>query len=120
MGGAEILFIGVLGVILLGPEKLPDLARKAARVVAYLRGIANDARHTLSEELGPEFADMDLRDLNPKTFVRKHILEEGEFIVREVAAVKDEVAGVTAAQTAAAPSSPPPAAGPPAFDPEST
>ena len=63
----------VLGVIFFGPEKLPDLARKLARVVNYLRGVANNARQTLSDELGPEFADLELSDLNPRNFVAKHL-----------------------------------------------
>ncbi len=63
----EILLLVVLAVIIFGPEKLPDLARKAARVVNYLRGIANDARGQL-REYAPELADLQLADLNPRTF----------------------------------------------------
>lgn len=81
----------VLGVVLFGPEKLPDLARKLARVVNYLRGIANNARTTLSDELGPEFATMDLRDLHPRTFVAKHLLSGDNEVVRGVREVAGEV-----------------------------
>ena len=66
INGPEILVLLVLAVIIFGPEKLPDLARKAARVLNYLRGIANDAQGRLREELGPEFADLNLANLNPK------------------------------------------------------
>lgn len=75
---SEILVLGVLAVIIFGPEKLPELARKAARVVAYLRNIGNDARAQLREELGPEFDDFRMSDLNPKTFVQRHILNAEE------------------------------------------
>lgn len=75
MGGAEIVFLIILGVIIFGPDKLPEVARKAARVVRYLRGIANDAKNTLSDELGPELTN-DLHDLNPRGFVQRHLVDE--------------------------------------------
>lgn len=59
-------------------EKLPELARKAARVLNYLRRIGNDARGQLRKELGDEFADISLADLNPRTFVAKHLLSGDE------------------------------------------
>lgn len=74
----EVLLLGVLAVIIFGPEKLPELAKKAARIVAYLRRIGDDARSQLREELGPEFDDLRLADLNPKTFVQRHILNPTE------------------------------------------
>lgn len=71
---AEIVVLGVLAVIIFGPEKLPELARKTARVLSYLRNIANDAQGRLRQELGPEFADLELADLNPRALVNKHLL----------------------------------------------
>lgn len=79
MGSASPMEIGVLLLLLVlmfGPEKVPEMARKAARVLHYLRGIANNTRDQLRSELGPEFADLDYRDLNPKVFVRKHLLDD--------------------------------------------
>jgi sec-independent protein translocase protein TatB len=40
-----------------------------------LRTFANAARDELRSELGPEYADLQLRDLDPRTIVRKHIME---------------------------------------------
>ena len=42
---------------------------------SQLRGFANSARDELRSELGPEYADLQLRDLDPRTIVRKHIVE---------------------------------------------
>ncbi|GAB3698619.1 sec-independent translocase [Mariniluteicoccus flavus] len=81
VGPAELLTLVVLAVILFGPEKLPELARKAARVLHYLRGIANNAQTTLSQELG---TDVDLRDLNPRAFVQKHLLDEVQPVIDDV------------------------------------
>lgn len=71
---SEIGVLIILGVLIFGPEKLPELARKAARVTHYLKNIANSTRDQLRDELGPEFADLDYRDLNPKNFVRKYVI----------------------------------------------
>ena len=69
----EVVLLLVLAIVLFGPEKLPDLARKAARLLHHFRRIANDAQGRLRQELGPEFADLQLSDLNPKAFVAKHL-----------------------------------------------
>ena len=70
---SEIVLLLVLAIVLFGPEKLPELARKTARVLHYVRRIANDAQGRLREELGPEYANLQLSDLNPKAFVAKHL-----------------------------------------------
>lgn len=79
----------VLAVIIFGPEKLPQFSRKAARVFVYLRDIANNAKQTISTELGPDYADIELKDLNPKTFIAKQLRDEVALIdetKRELAA----------------------------------
>lgn len=85
----EILTLAILAVILFGPEKLPAFARKAARVVAYLRGIGNDARSQLREELGPEFDDIHLSDLNPRNFVTRHLLSAED--KDDLLSIRDEI-----------------------------
>ena len=84
----EITVLVVLAIIVFGPEKLPELARKAARVLQFLRRIGNDARGQLRKELGDEFADISLADLNPKTFVAKHLLSGEE--VEDLRQIRDE------------------------------
>ena len=71
----EFIFLVALAVIIFGPEKLPELARKAARVLNYIRNIANDAQGKLRQELGPEFADLNLADLNPKAMLSSTLLD---------------------------------------------
>jgi len=84
IGAPEFLLLIVAAVILFGPEKLPEFARKAARVVSYVRNIAGNAQSQLGKELGPGFEDLDVRDLNPRTFIQKHLLDDVEPIVADV------------------------------------
>lgn len=96
----EFLLLIVLAIILFGPERLPDLARKAARIVQYVRTLAGTAQDQLSKELGPGFENLDFRDLNPKSFIQKHLLDEVEPIVADVKAELSDVATtVTGAAT---------------------
>jgi sec-independent protein translocase protein TatB len=88
----EFILLLVIAVILFGPERLPDLARKAARLLRYLRTVAGSAQQQLSKELGPEFDNVDFRDLNPKAFVQKHLLDDVEPIIADV---KSEVSDVS-------------------------
>ena len=71
----KILVLGLLGLVIFGPDQLPRLAAQAGRALRDLRRLADNARADLSEHLGPEFRDFDLNDLNPKSFVRKHLLD---------------------------------------------
>lgn len=89
----EFLILLVLAIVLFGPEKLPELARKAAHLVHYVRNIAGTAQEQLSKELGPGFENLDFRDLNPKAFVQKHRLDEVKPIMADV---KRELEGVGA------------------------
>ena len=89
INGPEFALLLVLAVILFGPERLPDLARKAARLINFLRTTANNSHQQLSGELGPEFENLDFRDLNPRSFIQKNLLENSV-----VADVKAEIEGV--------------------------
>ncbi len=72
----KILVLGVLGLVIFGPEQLPRMAAQAGQALRDLRRLADSARNDLTESLGPEFRDFDFNDLNPRSFVRKHLLED--------------------------------------------
>jgi sec-independent protein translocase protein TatB len=75
VGLQEMFLIAVVAVFVFGPDKLPDLARQAGKMARQVRSFANSARDELRSELGPEYADLQLRDLDPRVIVRKHIME---------------------------------------------
>jgi sec-independent protein translocase protein TatB len=61
--------------MLVGPERLPKLAVEAAQWVKKIRALATTATAELRENLGPGFEDLQPKDLNPKTFVKKQLSE---------------------------------------------
>ncbi len=73
VGPFELVVLAIVGLIVLGPDRLPGLAKDAARLLRSLRDMATGARQQLRDELGPEFADVDLRNLNPRTVVAKAV-----------------------------------------------
>ncbi|HWF40723.1 MAG TPA: hypothetical protein VN683_01455, partial [Acidothermaceae bacterium] len=46
------------------------------RTLRQLREMAQSARTELKSELGDTVGDFDFADLNPRTFVRKHLLDD--------------------------------------------
>ncbi|SHH27212.1 sec-independent protein translocase protein TatB [Jatrophihabitans endophyticus] len=82
LGPMELLVLAVVGIVVIGPEKLPGLARDAAAMLRTLRDVATGARQQLRDELGPEFADIDLRNLNPRTAVRRMVFGDDDDVTR--------------------------------------
>ena len=72
----KLLILAVIALIIFGPNELPKMASQAGRALRDLRRIAEGAKNDLREGLGPEFADLELDDLNPKRFVQKHLFDE--------------------------------------------
>lgn len=84
MGPMEILVLIVIGLVVIGPDKLPGLAKDGARLLRALRDMATGAQSSLRHELGelgPEFQDLgldDLRSLNPRVALTKMIFDDPE------------------------------------------
>ncbi len=73
IGPMELLVLALVAIVVIGPDKLPGFAKEAANMIRTLREIATGARQQLRDELGPEFADLDLRNLNPRTAVQRAV-----------------------------------------------
>ena len=71
----KLMVLAIIAVVIFGPDQLPKVAAQAGRTLRELRRMAEGAKRDLQEGLGPEFGDFDITDLNPRSFVRKHLLE---------------------------------------------
>jgi len=123
----KLLVLGVIALVIFGPHELPKLAAQAGRALRDLRRIAEGAKADLKEGLGPEFADFDLEDLNPRRFVQKHLFDEfdtenGTTVATASAATVNgtSAANGTAAGNGAAPAAVLSQDETPPYDPEST
>ena len=119
----KLVFLGVVALIVFGPERLPGLAQQAGRALRELRRMAEGAKTELQENLGPEFSQFDLTDLNPKTFVRKHLLDEltGDGVLLGAMSENGNASSASrTATTAAGPAGTLPAGESPPFDSEAT
>jgi sec-independent protein translocase protein TatB len=92
----KLMVLGVIALIVFGPDRLPQLARDAGRTLRQIREMAQTARTELKSELGDTVGDFDFSDLNPRTFVRKHLLDD---LDADLASAGD---GRTSASTASA------------------
>src|SRR4051794_28908415 len=70
IGWSELIVLAIVGLVVLGPDRLPKAAADAARMLKQLRGLARNATADLKAELGPEMADLDLASLHPRRFVQ--------------------------------------------------
>ena len=104
LGWPEAAVLLLIGLFVFGPERLPGIAADAGRTLRRLRTYLKGMSDELKAELGPEVADLDLRSLHPREFVRKHLLEDDP----------EEQLPVVPRQTALLPGEPPP------WDPDAT
>ncbi|MCU7730882.1 preprotein translocase subunit TatB [Actinoplanes sp. KI2] len=70
----EIGALLLLALLIFG-ERLPKVIGDGMRMLRGLRAMAQNATSDLNRELG---TDLQLQDLHPKAFIRKHLLSEEE------------------------------------------
>jgi len=83
----EFLGLVVLGLFLVGPDKLPSAAKDFARILHKVRNFTTYASRELKENLGPGFEDLDVKDLTPKNLAKKVIgnaMDDVKPVVNEV------------------------------------
>lgn len=83
IGWGEMLLLVVIGLVVLGPERLPEAIRWVSGAIRQARDYLSGATKELREELGPEFDDLrqplselqKLRGMTPRAAITKHLLE---------------------------------------------
>ncbi|MFM8897304.1 MAG: Sec-independent protein secretion pathway component [Actinomycetota bacterium] len=87
IGMGEFLGLVVLGLFLVGPDKLPNAAKDFARFLHKVRNFTTYASRELKENLGPGFEDLDVTDLTPKNLAKKvlgNAMDDVTPVVKEV------------------------------------
>jgi sec-independent protein translocase protein TatB len=87
--GWELIIIVIIALVVLGPERLPEVARQAGSMVRTVRQMYANVR----ADMGPEFDDFergvrDLRSLNPREQVRNYSRNLIDNVQAEVPEIK--------------------------------
>jgi sec-independent protein translocase protein TatB len=75
VGPWEMIALILAALFIIGPERLPKVLADVMGLMRKVRAMARNATGDLSRELG---TNIELEDLHPKTFLRKHLLSEAE------------------------------------------
>lgn len=73
---SELSVIVVVALVVIGPERLPQYAEHLARFVREGRKMALGLREQVREEIGPDFDDVDWRQLDPRQYDPRRIVRE--------------------------------------------
>lgn len=133
VGWGEMLVLLVVGLVVLGPERLPGAIRWTSDALRQARDYISGATSQLRNDLGPEFEDLreplselnKLRGMSPRAAITKHLLDGDDSVLNafesSVGDVKSAVVPPAAAQRSpATPASEPPTPGPTKFDTDAT
>ncbi len=85
LGAGEVLGLFVIGIILIGPDRMPNIAADVARFLIKAKNMAQNATNELKDNLGPGYEDLQVKDLHPKTFIKKHIgdvIDKSDFEIK--------------------------------------
>jgi sec-independent protein translocase protein TatB len=90
IGWGEMLVLVVIGLVVLGPERLPGAIRWTANALRQARDYVSGATQNLREEFGPEFDDLreplgelqKLRGMTPRAALTKHLLDGDDSVFK--------------------------------------
>ena len=123
INGGELLVLGAVAVVVLGPERLPTYAAQLGRLVREARTFARNAREQVRSEMGEDFDEIDWQALDPRRYDPRRIVREALLDDDDGPGVSDRAPNVPAPMRPAddlAPG-PEPVRGPaPPYDPDAT
>jgi sec-independent protein translocase protein TatB len=90
IGWGEMLVLVVVGLVVLGPERVPGAIRWTANALRQARDYVGGATKNLREEFGPEFDDLreplselqKLRGMTPRAALTKHLLDGDDSVFK--------------------------------------
>ena len=59
INGPEFFLLLIIGVLVIGPQRLPEYTQKLANLVKEVRRMASGAREQIKEEVGIDIDDVD-------------------------------------------------------------
>jgi sec-independent protein translocase protein TatB len=105
INGPEFLLLLIIGLLVIGPSRLPEYTQKLANIVKEVRRMASGAREQIKEEVGIDIDDVDWKKYDPRQYDPRRIIKEAllDDDTKPVSAgAPSAVATVAAASAAAA------------------
>lgn len=127
VGWGEMLVLVVVGLVVLGPERLPGAIRWSANALRQARDYLSGMTEQLREDIGPEFDDLreplselrKLRGMTPRAALTKHLFDgDDSLFTGKFDRVEENVPPPPAYPPS--PEPPPPVDGPAPFDTDAT
>lgn len=75
----KMLLIGLIAVLIIGPERLPRAAESFSRMVRKAGEYLRDTKSRMRQEMGPEIDDVDWRKLDPRQYDPRRIIRDALF-----------------------------------------
>jgi sec-independent protein translocase protein TatB len=116
LGWGEMLLLVIIGLVVLGPERLPGAIRWTAGAVRQAREYVSGATSQLKDDFGTDFDDLreplselqKLRGMTPRAALTKHLLDGDDSLFTGKFDKKSEPGASASAPPAAATPSPSP------------
>lgn len=93
INGPEFFLLLIIGILVIGPQRLPEYTQKLANLVKEVRRMASGAREQIKEEVGIDIEDVDWKKYDPRQYDPRRIIKE--------ALLDDDTKPVTAGAPAA-------------------
>ena len=93
INGPEFILLLLIGILVIGPQRLPEYTQKLANLVREVRRMASGAREQIKEEVGIDIDEVDWKKYDPRQYDPRRIIKE--------ALLEDDTKPVSAGGTAA-------------------
>ena len=128
VGWGEILVLIVVGLVVLGPERLPGAIRWTSSALRQARDYLSGMTTQLREDMGPEFDDLreplselnKLRGMTPRAALTKHLFDGDDSLFTTFDQPIMSASDTPAPQPVTPPKTEQAVAGPAPFDPDAT
>src|SRR6476619_8082977 len=76
INGPEFLLLLIIGLLVIGPSRLPEYTQKLANIVKEVRRMASGAREHIKEEVGIDIEEVDWKKYDPRQYDPRRIIKE--------------------------------------------
>jgi len=76
INGPEFLLLLLIGIMVIGPQRLPEYTQKLTNLVREVRRMASGAREQIKEEVGIDIDEVDWKKYDPRQYDPRRIIKE--------------------------------------------